>query len=238
MARILLVEDEAHIANGLVFNMELEGHAVQLLTDGLAAKQLLLDDPTGRPAFDLIILDLMLPGFSGIDLCRALRKLGDYTPILMLTARNSEKDKVHGLQLGADDYVTKPFNLEELMARIEGLLRRRSWDVGPRPSQTAEEDILAFGNVHLDFARFEATVDGQPVKLTPLEMTIMRTFRENEGKVLTRETLLELAWDLTGPASIRTVDNFVMRLRRLFEPDPSNPRHILSVRGAGYKFVR
>lgn len=232
MPDILLVEDEAHIANGLAFNLEIEGHSVTLVRDGIAAKRLLVDD---RKAFDLIILDLMLPGMSGLDLCRGLRKGGIFTPVLMLTARSQPQEKVEGLHIGADDYVTKPFNLEELLARVETLLRRAKWQ---QPPEVAKGSLLAFGEACVDFDRFEATFKGQEIKLTPIEFQILRTFQEHEGKVLSREQLLEGAWGFTGPASTRTVDNFIMRLRRAFETDPSQPRHFLSVRGAGYKFVR
>lgn len=231
MANILLVEDEAHIANGLTFNLELEGHAVTLLRDGSEAKRVLVDE---RREFDLIILDLMLPGMSGLDLCRGMRKRGIFTPVLMLTAKSQPKEKVEGLHLGADDYVTKPFNLEELLARVETLLRRARWQQPASP----EDSVLTFGDARVDFERFEATVRGEEVKLTPIEFQILRTFQDHQGKVLSREQLLEGAWGFTGPASTRTVDNFIMRLRRAFEPDPSQPRHFLSVRGAGYKFVR
>lgn len=232
MANILLVEDEAHIANGLVFNLELEGHAVTLVSDGLEAKHLLVDE---RREYDLVILDLMLPGMSGLDLCRGIRKRGIFTPVLMLTARSQPKEKVEGLHLGADDYVTKPFNLEELLARVETLLRRARWQ---QPAAPAGESVLSFGAARVDFDRFEATMGGEEIKLTPIEFQILKTFQEHEGKVLSREQLLEGAWGFTGPASTRTVDNFIMRLRRAFEADPSQPRHFLSVRGAGYKFVR
>jgi two-component system OmpR family response regulator len=233
---LLLVEDETHIANGLKFNLELEGHEVLWLQDGLEAQQVLIDE---RRAFDLIILDIMLPGMSGLDLCRALRKTGDFTPVLMLTAKQYDKDKVQGLQMGADDYVTKPFNLEELLARVEGLLRRQRWAEarqGPAPGEAA--DRLTFRDVAIDFAAHEATVGGQEVKLTAIEMTLMKVFKEHEGRVLTREELLEKAWHTDAPLTTRTVDNFIMRLRKLFETDPAHPEHIVSVRGIGYKFVK
>ena len=192
-----------------------------------------------RQAYDLIILDIMLPGMSGLDLCRALRKLEDFTPVLMLTAKQFDKDKVLGLQLGADDYVTKPFNLEELLARIDGLLRRRRWEEGRAvPSAPPVEDVLTFGNARVNFTTFEVSVDGAEVKLTPIEMMIMKLFKENEGRVLTREEFLKDAWGTEAPITTRTVDNFISRLRKVFEEDPGNPKHILSVRGMGYKFVR
>lgn len=236
MSKLLLVEDEDHIANGLKFNLELEGHEVKWLRDGGAARQVLIDE---RQPFDLIILDIMLPELSGLDLCRALRKVGDFTPVLMLTAKQYDKDKVVGLQMGADDYVTKPFNLEELLARVEGLLRRQRWDEARQGAAPAEDsDVLTFRDVTIDFAAHEARVGDQDVKLTAIEMTLMKVFKENAGRVLTREELLEKAWHTDAPLTTRTVDNFVMRLRKLFEKDPAHPEHLLSVRGKGYKFVK
>lgn len=235
MPRLLLVEDEAHIATGLKFNLELDGHEVVWVREGGAAAELLLER---REAFDLIILDLMLPGMSGLDLCRALRKLEDFTPILMLTAKQFDKDKVLGLQLGADDYVTKPFNLEELLARVDGLLRRRRWERQPAAPAPPPERELRFRNVHINFSRCEAHVGADEVKLTPIEMALMQVLGEHEGRVLTREELLKEAWGTDAPLTTRTVDNFILRLRKLFEEDPANPRHILSVRGRGYKFQR
>jgi DNA-binding response OmpR family regulator len=231
VANILIVEDEAHIAAGLRFNLELEGHQVEVATDGLVAKRLLIEE---THAYDLVILDLMLPHVSGFELCRAIRRQSNTLPILMLTAKRDDPDKVYGLRMGADDYVTKPFNLEELLARIEAILRRKGWSA-PTP---AEHDLLEFGDVRIDFDTFEATVDGVDVKLTPIEFGLMRYFRDNEGMVLSRDQLLEAVWGWQNPASTRTVDNFILRLRRSLEPVPSAPKHILSVRGAGYKFVR
>jgi DNA-binding response OmpR family regulator len=227
-----LVEDEAHIATGIKFNLELDGHEVTWLSDGSSAAKALLED---QERFDLIIMDLMLPGMSGLDLCRALRKREDFTPVLMLTAKNHDKDKVAGLQLGADDYVTKPFNLEELLMRVEGLLRRRRWDAGPAVKPSHQ---LAFRDVLIDFKSHEARVGGEEIKLTPIEMELMKVFAEHEGEVLTREDLLREAWGTDAPLTTRTVDNFILRLRKLFEADPANPAHILSVRGRGYKFLR
>lgn len=236
MSHLLLVEDEDHIANGLKFNLELEGHDVTWVRDGATAQRLLVQE---RRPFDLIILDIMLPGMSGLDLCRALRKLEDYTPVLMLTAKQYDKDKVVGLQMGADDYVTKPFNLEELLARVDGLLRRARW-AGARQPAGAEsgEDVLVFGQAEINFSTFEARVAGQEVKLTPIEMMIMRLFKDNEGRVLSREEFLKEAWGTDAPLTTRTVDNFILRLRKVFEEDPAHPKHIVSVRGVGYKFLR
>ena len=231
MGRVLIVEDEVHIAGGMKFNLELEGHEVTLVDDGLEARRLLLDE---RVPFDLVILDVMLPHVSGLELCRAVRRASNFTPILMLTAKREEADKIHGLRQGADDYMTKPFNLEELLARVEAMLRRRAWQAPP----PAASDMLSFGEVTINFDTFEARVRGSEVKLTPIEFSIMRYFRDHEGKVVSRDELLQAAWGYSGSAETRTVDNFIMRLRKALEPEPGRPRHILSVRGAGYKFQR
>ncbi|MEB3329452.1 MAG: response regulator transcription factor [Candidatus Sericytochromatia bacterium] len=230
-----MIEDEEHIARGLQFNLELEGHRVRWLRDGRAALEAVVER---RERYDLVVLDLMLPGLSGLDVCRAMRSQGVLTPVLMLTARHHEKDKVQGLQLGADDYVTKPFNLEELLARIEGLLRRSAWEAARhRGMGEAATSVLRFSSAVVDFERHEARVNGLEVHLTPIEMAIMRHFHGNAGKVLTREELLREAWGTDAAITTRTVDNFILRLRKLFEPDPANPVHIRSVRGRGYKFV-
>jgi two-component system alkaline phosphatase synthesis response regulator PhoP len=234
VARLLLVEDEDHIASGLKFNLELDGHQVTWLREGTAAAELLIEQ---RESFDLIILDLMLPGMSGLDLCHALRKLEDYTPVLMLTAKLYDKDKVQGLSAGADDYVTKPFNLEELLVRIEGLLRRRRWDQG-QGGKRRPDQVLRFRNVVINYTTCDAKVGADEVRLTPIEMALMKALGDSEGRVLTREELLKEAWGTDAPLTTRTVDNFVLRLRKLFELDPANPTHILSVRGRGYKFMR
>ncbi len=231
MAIILIVEDEANIAAGLQFNLELEGHQVEIATDGLVAKRLLIEEAR---SYDLVILDLMLPHVSGFELCRAIRRKSNTMPILMLTAKREDPDKVYGLRVGADDYVTKPFNLEELLARIDAILRRKGWST-PAPAQ---HDVMSFGEVFIDFDTFQATVGGAEVKLTPIEFGLLRAFRDNEGLVMSRDQLLEAVWGWQNPASTRTVDNFILRLRRTLEPVPSAPKHILSIRGAGYKFVR
>lgn len=229
MPKLLLAEDDPHIANGLKFNLEMEGYDVQHTADGLTAKEWLFDQ---EQKFDLIILDIMLPNLSGFDLCYALRKNRNYTPVLILTAKNFEKDKIQGLQLGADDYLTKPFNLEELLTRIQVLLRRQSW------AQEEPQDILIFRDVTIDFLRFVVQAGTQTLRLTSLEMKLMKVFSENEGRVMSREELLEKVWNIHDSGSLRTVDNFILRLRRFFEKDPSNPLHFHSVRGIGYKFTR
>lgn len=231
MTRLLLVEDEEHIANGLKFNLEMEGYLVLHARTGAQACQWLFAD---HQAFDLVILDIMLPDMSGFDLCFALRRSSNYTPVLMLTAKNFQQDKIQGLQLGADDYVTKPFNLEELLLRIQALLRRKQWGT----ERKASPDRLIFGEAIIDFKGFQATVAGQPIKMTQLEFKLLKYFAEHQGQVLSRRELLKNVWDIEDDGSLRTVDNFVLRLRKFFEPDPSHPRFFQSIRGVGYKFVR
>lgn len=230
MTEILLVEDEENIVSGIIFNLEIEGYKVTHAKDGNIAKELLF---TQNKKFDLILLDVMLPGINGFDLCYALRKKPDFTPILMLTAKKFDKDKIYGLQIGADDYITKPFNLEELITRIQALLRRKEWIVNEK-----KENKLLFNDYIIDFDKFTVNHFNKPIKLTNLEFRLLKIFAENEGKVLSREELLEKVWEIKDYLNLRTVDNFVMRLRKYFETDPSNPRHFHSFRGVGYKFTK
>ncbi len=232
MARVLVVEDEVNIARGLRFNLELEGHDVHVLHDGDQAREVLI---ARKEPYDLLILDWMLPGLSGLDLCRGLRKHGLLMPVIMLTARDQSAHKIEGLMVGADDYVTKPFNIEELLARIETQLRRQRWHEQETPS--SKDLPLSFGQNVVDFERFEATHQGHEVKLTSLEFQLLRYFAEHPGRVLSRQQLLEGAWGFSEAITLRTVDNFVLRLRKAFEDVPSKPRHFLSIRGAGYKFL-
>ncbi len=230
--RILLVEDEQHLAAGLKLNFELDGYEVEVAGTGREAARLLLQDAH----YDAIVLDVMLPDVDGFSLCQKLRLSGNTTPVLMLTARGSTEDRVEGLNVGADDYLTKPFDLEELRARLRSLLRRRAWDGKPtdvaRPS-----NVLRLGGAVIDFDTHVVTVAGQPVHLTALELELLRYFAEHPGRVLGREELQQKVWRLNDYPSQRMVDNFIMRLRRHFEPDPRNPVLFVSVRGAGYKFV-
>jgi two-component system alkaline phosphatase synthesis response regulator PhoP len=230
MPKLLLVEDEEHIVNGLKFNLEMEGYEILHAKDGNIAREILFDK---KEQLDLIVLDIMLPGISGYDLCYALRKSENYTPVLMLTAKKFEKDKITGLQLGADDYMTKPFNLEELLTRIQVLLRRQQWSHIKEKSNKLE-----FSDVMIDFDRFIATRAGKVIKLTNLEFKLMKMFSDNDGKVLSREELFAGVWDIKDYENLRTVDNFVSRLRKYFETDPSNPGHFHSIRGVGYKFTK
>lgn len=230
--RLLVVEDEEHLARGLKLNLELEGYRVDLAGTAKEAGERLLA-PEG---YDAIVLDVMLPDLDGFALCRKLRESGNFVPVIMLTARNAAEDRVRGLESGADDYLVKPFELGELLARVRSALRRQRWDRQPEAQRPAS--ALSFGGrVHIDFDTHAVTVNGKQVRLTQLELDLVRYFASQAGRVLSREELLEQVWKLRHYSHSRTVDNFVVRLRRHFERDPANPQHFLSVRGAGYRFV-
>lgn len=231
-SRILVVEDEVHIAAGLKLNLELEGYDVEVVrTLRETASQLASGD-----AFDLIILDVMLPDGDGFALCRKLREAGDYTPVIMLTARSSAHDRVRGLNTGADDYLAKPFELAELLARVRSALRRRGWEARD-PSTESPRGLMRFGSTDINFDTHEATAFGKPVRLTQLELDLLYYFSRHPNRVLTRENLLEQVWKLRNSPNTRSVDNFIVRLRRYFEPVPDKPIYFVSHRGAGYKFV-
>jgi len=225
MTRILVVEDDPAILRGLSDNLKLESYEVVAAADGEAGDRLAHE---ARP--DLIVLDLMLPKLSGYELCRKLRSEGLTTPILMLTARGEEADRVLGLDLGADDYVTKPFSVRELLARIRALLRRAH---PPRPLP----DEVRFGDVVVDFRSYEAKKGGAPVDMTPKEFRLLRLLAARAGEVVTRGELLEDVWGYETLPNTRTVDNHVASLRAKLEPDASGTRHIQTVHAVGYKFV-
>ena len=226
---ILLVEDEPHIASGLIYNLEEEGYLVTHVETGEAALQ-----QSWQESFSLIVLDLMLPGMSGIDVCRNIRKHDPKLPILMLTARGEDKDRIEGLEVGADDYLTKPFNLDEFLLRVKGILRRSDWY---RP-QLSRERNYHFGQNTVDLQERIATIGDARFELTDIETKLLRIFFQREGEVLSRAELLTAAWDVSPDTETRTLDNFVVRLRKYFEPDPSAPVHFLTVRGRGYRFIR
>jgi DNA-binding response OmpR family regulator len=233
MARILVVEDEAHLAEGLRFNLETEGYEVEVVSDGLAASQRLADR---EAAFDLVVLDLMLPELSGFEVAKRARASGNFVPILILTAKDDLQDLVRGLEEGADDYLTKPFRLDELLARVRGLLRRGRWGGGPSDHGAARP--VSIGSAVVYFDRFELETPEGTVSLTTREAGLLRALIDRNGDVVSRGELLEEVWGLRPDTKTRVVDSFVVRLRRYIEPNPSRPRHILSVRGHGYRLIR
>jgi DNA-binding response OmpR family regulator len=233
MAHILIVEDESHIADGLVFNLEAEGFETSVVDNGREAVELLTD---GQGRYDLVILDLMLPEMSGFEVTRRTRASGNLVSILILTAKDETADVVRGLEEGADDYLTKPFRLDELLARVKGLLRRRRWD-GVESEEPGPREIR-FGDVVLHLDRFELTSPRGTVNLTTREMGLLRALVDREGEAVTRGELLEEVWGLRPDTRTRVIDSFVVRLRRYIEQDPARPRHIVSVRGHGYRFVK
>ncbi len=222
MAKILIIEDDPGIALGVKNDLALEGHDVEVAKDGLSG----LERARGG-GFDLILLDIMLPKKDGYAVCRELRHTGDRTPILMLTAKALEAEKVLGLELGADDYVTKPFSALELRARVKAMLRR---------SAPEAQDIFRFEDVEVDFGRGEVRRGGEPMETTPLEFKLLTTFVRRQGRILTRSQLLDLVWRPDSCPTDRVIDNHIMNLRRKIEPDPQEPRHLVSVRGMGYRF--
>jgi DNA-binding response OmpR family regulator len=226
---ILLVEDEPSIARGLVYNLEEEGYRVtHAVTGEEALKQ------AAEETFFLVVLDLMLPGISGIEVCRRLRRLDPRLPILILTARGHEDDRIKGLAAGADDYMTKPFSLEEFLLRVKGMLRRSAWY---RPN-SIREGLYAFGGNEVALKEGWARTGRGQIDLTELETRMLRLFFQREGEILSRTELLESVWGLTPDTETRTLDNFIVRLRKYFEADPARPVHFLTVRGRGYRFVR
>lgn len=227
--QILLVEDETHIAHGLIFNLEHEGYLVTHAETGSAAREAF-----DNRAFDLVILDLMLPDCHGIDLCRQMRRAAPQLPILMLTALGEEEDRVKGLKEGADDYLAKPFSLDELLLRVHGMLRRSAWY---QPEYNREADYL-FGSNRIDLRNLAAVTANGTLRLTELEGRVLETFFANEGETLTRAELLKSIWGMVEDTETRTLDNFIVRLRKYFESDPARPKHFLTVRGRGYRFLR
>ncbi|MFM2096119.1 MAG: Sensory transduction protein regX3 [Planctomycetota bacterium] len=232
---IMVVEDEPHLARGISFNLEAEGYQVTIAGDGHTALRHFETTPRD---FDLVILDLMLPGMSGYAVCESIRKWGIDVPILILSARTLSEDRTRGFDLGANQYLTKPFELEELISRVRNLLthypRGSSTPVPPPPPCL---EVYSFNEAVVNFKTFEVTVRGESVAMTSLEMKLLRYFIENEGRVIPRSELLEKVWEMPGFANTRAPDQFIRRLRKLFETDSANPQHFLTIRDAGYRFV-
>jgi DNA-binding response OmpR family regulator len=235
MSRILVVEDEQHIADGLRFNLEAEGHEVMVAPDGERALASILED---RRSFDVVVLDVMLPGRDGFAVASALRSAGQFLPILMLTARNRPEDVLRGFEAGADDYLPKPFELAILIARINGLLRRRRWnETQPAETVPPARDVYSFAGRTLDFTTMEVQARGKSYRLTQMECELLRYLVTHAGQPVSRGALLENVWDLHEETDTRAIDNFIVRLRKYLEDRPDSPRFVQTVRGVGYKFV-
>ncbi|HXU48015.1 MAG TPA: response regulator transcription factor [Candidatus Binatia bacterium] len=241
MSRLLVVEDETHLADGLRFNLEAEGHTVDIVGDGEAAIQRLARD---CEQFDAVVLDVMLPFRDGFEVVAAMRAAKNYAPVLMLTARSRPEDVLRGFAAGADDYLPKPFELPIFLARLQGLLRRSAWlrDSGATAAQendsvVANGDVYTFDGKKIDFSALELQSGDTTIQLTLMEAKLLRHLIENKGKVVTRKSILEDVWGLHEDTDTRAIDNFVVRLRRYIEDDPTNPQRLLTVRGVGYRFV-
>lgn len=229
---ILLVEDEAHLGRAIKLNLELEGFEVALAIDGKdALRQLLRVEP-----YQAMILDVQLPDTDGFALCSKIRESGIFTPVIMLTVRSRPEDRVRGLEAGADDYLTKPFELSELLARVRAQLRRQAWARVDPQDKAERPRVIRFGAAVVDLDTHAVEVEGEPRSLTALELELLAYFAAHPGRILSRKELLAEVWGLTGRQETRTVDNFVARLRKHFERDPAEPAHFLSHRGAGYRF--
>jgi len=259
VSRILVVEDETHLAEGLRFNLEAEGHSADICGDGESAVRRLLKE---NDKFDAVVLDVMLPGIDGFTVASTLRKAKNYVPVLILTARGRPEDVLEGFASGADDYLPKPFELPIFLARLQGLLRRSAWHAGshkstdrePSESETARKapaaasparstatatsgEIYSFGGKTLDFETLELRSGPNTVQLTLMEAKLLRHLIRNAGRAVSRKAILENVWDLREDTDTRAIDNFIVRLRRYVENDPAKPRHLVTVRGVGYKFV-
>jgi DNA-binding response OmpR family regulator len=247
MSRVLVVEDEAHLAQGLRFNLEAEGYSAEIVGDGEAATDRLLGK---KENFDAIVLDIMLPGKDGFSVVSELRAARNYVPVLMLTARGQPEDVLKGFAAGADDYLPKPFELSILLARLQGLLRRSQWmragqpagnlDAGPAssdPRGVSDFGTFSFSGKTIDFGTLELRTAGGVIHLTLMESELLRHLVRNDGRVVSRKQILEEVWGLHEDTDTRAIDNFMVRLRRYIEDDPAQPRHLLTVRGVGYRFL-
>jgi DNA-binding response OmpR family regulator len=249
MSRVLVVEDEAHLAEGLRFNLEAEGHSVDVAGDGESAIDRLLK---GTNKFDAVVLDVMLPGMDGFEVVSALRKAKNYVPVLMLTARGRPEDVLAGFAAGTDDYLPKPFELPIFLARLQGLLRRSAWLANPAHSVTEatangkteagtgegnDQDVFEFDGRTIDFGNLELHAKDTTIQLTLMEAKLLRHLIRSNGRTVSRKSILEDVWGLREDTDTRAIDNFIVRLRRYIEEDPSEPQHLLTVRGVGYRFV-
>jgi two-component system, OmpR family, alkaline phosphatase synthesis response regulator PhoP len=242
MSSVLVVEDEKHLADGLRYNLEAEGYSVDTVGDAESAFEMLEERPRG---YDVVVLDVMLPGMDGFTLARRLRSQGQFVPILMLTARGQAEDVLRGFEAGADDYLPKPFELAVLIARIHALLRRREWfhkdgrgvQIGPDGELQTQTTVFEFAGRKIDFEALELHSGSQTVQLTLMEAELLRYLIDHDGKIVSRNAILEEVWGLREDTDTRAIDNFIVRLRKYIEEEPSQPRHLLTVRGVGYKFV-
>jgi DNA-binding response OmpR family regulator len=228
MAKILVVEDEYQMAQALKDNFEMEGYDVIVANDGESGLHYILDS-----AFDLIILDVMLPKISGFDVCKTARQKGIETPVIMLTARGEENDKVRGLENGADDYVTKPFSLVEFLARVKAAIRRGA----ARSKEVAPANLVTIGRLKIDFISYSAFIDGAMVKMSHTEIEILKFLWNRKNETVKRDDIMKQVYGVDGDITTRTIDNFIVRLRQKIELDPASPKHILTVHGMGYKLV-
>lgn len=239
MSNVLIVEDEKHLADGLRYNLEAEGYTVDIVGDGEAALSLLMGQ---QSPFDAVVLDVMLPGKDGFTVASELRAANHYVPILMLTARGRPEDVLKGFESGADDYLPKPFELSVLMARINALLRRRQWfrqdDEENRQAAESQNEIYMFAGRTIDLDKLELHTGEETVRLTLMEVQLLRYLIKHEGQVVKRKAMLEEVWGLHEDTDTRAIDNFIVRLRRYIEDEPSHPKHLLTVRGVGYRFLK
>jgi two-component system, OmpR family, alkaline phosphatase synthesis response regulator PhoP len=238
MSLILIVEDERHLADGLRFNLEAESHLAEVVETGEAA----LERLARAPAIDAVVLDIMLPGIDGFTVATELRKRGQFVPVLMLTARGAPQDVLRGFAAGADDYLPKPFDLDILIARVHGLLRRAEWQRSAATPQAANgaqavPDVYTFADRMIDFDRLEVHHGDERLQLTVMEAKLLKYLIQHEDRIVSRKSILEDVWAVHEDTDTRAIDNFIVRLRRYLEDDPTNPRHVQTVRGIGYRFV-
>jgi DNA-binding response OmpR family regulator len=242
--RILIVEDEAHLAQGLLFNLQSEGYEATVVGDGESALAQLSNESKSNPRFDAVLLDAMLPGITGFVVVESLRAQSNYVPVLMLTARNRPEDIVLGFQSGADDYLAKPFELNVLLARLHGLLRRKLWSAAnsaaasdtAAPADSTALDSFEFAGRRIDFNALELSANGKTVHLTLMEAGLLRYLIQHQKRTVSRKELLENVWRMRDDTDTRAIDYFIVRLRRYIEDEPSQPRFLKTVRGIGYRF--